>query len=97
MQNAIFAIPGPQQTSKLFTDASNHSYSGILHQAQDKELDQLILIAYFSGSFNHTQQLWNVTQQRMATLCTNLLINFHFTSHGQSASCIVTINLWLCS
>ena len=55
--------PDPNKPFKLFTDASNHSYLGILHQAQDKESDHLILIAYFSGSFNCTQQLSNVTQK----------------------------------
>ena len=44
--------PDPNKPLKLFTDASNYSYSGILHQAQDEEPDQLIPIAYFSGSFN---------------------------------------------
>ena len=49
--------PDLNKPFKLFTDASNYSYSGILHQAQDEESDQLISIAYFSGSFNQTQQL----------------------------------------
>ena len=53
----------PNKTFKLFTDASNYSYSSILHEAQDEEPAQIIPIAYFSGSFNHTQQLWNVTQK----------------------------------
>ena len=53
----------PSKPFKLFADASNYSCSGILHQVQDEELDQLIPIAYFSESFNQTQQLWNVTQK----------------------------------
>ena len=57
--------PDPTKPFKLFTDTSNYSYSGILHQAKDKEPAQLIPIAYFSGSFNHTQQLWNVTPNGM--------------------------------
>ena len=44
--------PDPNKPFKLFTDASNYNYSGILHQAQDEEPDQLIPIAYFSGSCN---------------------------------------------
>ena len=45
----------------LFTDASKHSYSDILHQEEtsgksDAEVN-LIPIAYFSGSFSRTQQL----------------------------------------
>ena len=55
--------PDPDKPFKLFTDASNYSYSDILHQVQDEESDQLIPIAYFSGSFNSTQQLWNVTRK----------------------------------
>ena len=42
----------PNKPFKVFTYASNYSYSGILHQAQDEKPDQLIPIAYFSGSFN---------------------------------------------
>ena len=59
--------PDPNKPFK-FTDASNYSYSCILHQTQDKEPDQLIPIAYFSGSFNQTQQLWNVTQKECYTV-----------------------------
>ena len=44
--------PDPNKPFNLFTDASNYTYSGILNEAQDKEPDQLIPIAYFSGSFN---------------------------------------------
>ena len=43
--------PGPNKPFKLFTDASNCRYSGILHQAQDKEPDQLIPIAFFFRKF----------------------------------------------
>ena len=53
----------PNKPFKLFTDMSNYSYCRILLQAQDKEPDQLIPVAYFSGCFNHTQQLWNITQK----------------------------------
>ena len=60
--------PNPNKLFKLFTDASNYSYSGILHQAQDKEPAQLIPMAYFSGSFNSTQQLWNITQKECYTV-----------------------------
>ena len=52
----------------LFTDTSKHSYSGILHQEETPhhwgaEVN-LIPIAYFSGSFGRTQQLWNTTQKK---------------------------------
>ena len=60
--------PDPNKSFKLFTDASNYSYSGILHQAQHDEPDKLVPIAYFSGSFNWTQQLWNITQKECYTV-----------------------------
>ena len=59
--------PNPNKPFKLFTDASKHSYSGILHQEKEEQADtdepELIPIAYFSGIFNKTQQLWNTTQK----------------------------------
>ena len=59
--------PNPNKTFKLFTDASKHSYSRILHQEKEQQADteepELILIAYFSGTVNKTQQLWNTTQK----------------------------------
>ena len=55
--------PDPNKPFKLFTDASKYSYSGILNQAHGKDPTQLIPIAYFSGYFNRTQQLWNITQK----------------------------------
>ena len=59
--------PNPNKPFMLFTDASKHSYSGILHQEETPhhlgvEVN-LIPIAYFSGSFGRTQQLWNTTQK----------------------------------
>ena len=70
----------------LFTGASDHTYSGILNQAQDKELDQLILIGYFSGIFYHTQQLWNVTQKECYVVY-NSIDKFSFYITG--AECIL--------
>ena len=59
--------PNPNKMFKLFTNVSKHSYSGVLHQeeAPDKANAEpkLVLIAYFSGSFGKTQQLWNTTQK----------------------------------
>ena len=40
------------KTFNMFIDMSNDSYSGILHQVQEKEPDQLTPITYFLGSFN---------------------------------------------
>ena len=59
--------PNPNKAFTLFTDASKHSYSSILHQEEAPEeanaVPSLVPIAYFSGSFSKTQQLWNTTQK----------------------------------
>ena len=60
--------PDCNKAFKLFTDTSNYSYSGILNQAQGEDFNQLIPIAYFSGCFKRTQQLWNVTQKECYTM-----------------------------
>ena len=58
--------PNPNKLFMLSTDVSKHSYSGILHQEETSSQPgaevNLIPIAYFSGSFGKTQQLWNTTQ-----------------------------------
>ena len=83
---ASLQYPDPNKPFKLFTDASNYSYSGILHQAQSKEPDQLIPITYFSGSFNQTQQLWNVTQKECYTVYRSInTFSFYLTG----AECIL--------
>ena len=59
--------PNPNKPFKLFADTSKHSYSRILHQWKEGQADtdepELIAIAYFSGTFNKTQQLQNTTQK----------------------------------
>ena len=59
--------PNPNKTFKLFTDATKHSYSDILHQEEVPEeanmVPNLVLIAYFSGSSSKKQQLWNTAQK----------------------------------
>ena len=75
--------PDPNKPFKLLTDASNYSYSGILHQAQDEEPDQLIV--YFSGRFNQTQQLWNVTQKECYTVY-RLINTFSFYLTGAEST-----------
>ena len=59
--------PNPNKPFKLFTDVSKHIFSGILHQKETSGKPgaeaSLIPIAYFSGSFSRTQQLWNTTQK----------------------------------
>ena len=60
-------FPSPNKPFKLFTDGSKHSYSGILHQEETTKMPNaeanLIPIAYFSGSFGRTWQLWNTIQE----------------------------------
>ena len=64
----LLKSPNPNKPFKLFTDASKDSYSVILHQEKEGQGDtddlELIPIAYFSGTFNKTQQLWNTRQKQ---------------------------------
>ena len=60
--------PDPNKPFKLFTDMPNYSYSSILNQAHGEDPAQLVPIAYFSGCFNRTQQLWNITQKECYTV-----------------------------
>ena len=73
--------PNPRKPFKLFMDASKHSYSGILHQEevsnQLKAEPNLVPIAYFSGSFSKTQQLWNTTQKKCYESKVFILSNGH--------------------
>ena len=59
--------PNPNKVFKLFTNASKHSYSGILHQEEiPKEVNtvpNLVSIAYFSYLFSEIPQLWNITKK----------------------------------
>ena len=57
--------PDPNRPFELFTDASHYHYSGILHQAKIEDPEQLIPIAYFSGSFNAAQQNYNLTMKEV--------------------------------
>ena len=78
--------PDHNKPFKLFTETSNYSYSGILHQVQVEEPDQLLPITYFSGSFNQTQQLWNITQKECYAVY-RLINKFSFYLTG--AECIL--------
>ena len=84
--------PDPNKPFKLFTDASNYSYSGILHQAKDEEPDQLIPIAYFFQEVSTKHSNFGMLPKKNATLCTGQLINFHFTLQEQIAPCTVIIS-----
>ena len=67
VQIPTLQYPNPIKPLKLFTDASKHSYSDILHQEETSKMPNaeanFIPIAYFSGSFSRTQQLWNTMQK----------------------------------
>ena len=62
-----FHYPNPNKLFKLFTDTSKHSFPWVLHQEKSYYVPgteaSLIPIAYFSGSFSRTQQLWNTTKK----------------------------------
>ena len=64
--------PNPNKPLRLFTDASKHSYTGILHQEETPKTSNtdtnLVPIAYFLGSFSRTQQLWNTIQKECYTV-----------------------------
>ena len=64
-----FQYPNPNKSFMLPTDTSKHSYSGMLHQEMTPNQPgaevNLIPIAYFSGSFSSTLQLWNTIQKEL--------------------------------
>ena len=59
--------PSPNKIFRLFTNASKHSYSSVLHQEEVLEeantVPKLVPIAYFSRLFSKMQQVWNTTQK----------------------------------
>ena len=71
--------PNPNKPFKLFTNASKHSYSIILHQEKeghtDAEKPEFFLIIYFSGTFNKTQ-LWNTTQKESYAVYKSVQIRY---------------------
>ena len=62
--------PNPNKAFKLFTDASKHSYSGVLHQEETSSeantILKLVPIAYISSSFSKMQQLWNTSRKSVS-------------------------------
>ena len=80
--------PDPNKSFKLFTDASTYSYSGISHQPQDEETDELIPITYFSRSFKQTQQLFIVTQKECYIVCRSInKFSFYLTGAECTLCC----------
>ena len=73
-------FPNPNKPFQLFTDASKHSHSGILHQEKEGQPSAddpvLIPITYFSGTFNTMQQLWNTTQNECYAVYKSVKIHF---------------------
>ena len=90
--------PNQNKQFKLFTDASKHSYSGILHKEKTSDMPgtkaSLIPIAYFSGSFCRTQQLWNTTQYECYVVYQSVQ-KFVFILHAQNVCYNVIISHWL--
>ena len=80
--------PNPNKPFMLFTDASKHSYSGILHQEETPHHPgaevNLIPIPYFSGTFGRTQQMWNTTQNECCTVYRSIQ---KFASYLASTKC----------
>ena len=87
--------PNPNKPFQLFTDASKHSYSRFLHQEKEGQptagKPELISIAYFSGTFNKTWQLWNTTQKECYAVY-KLVQNSLSISQVQTAHYIVIMN-----
>ena len=86
--------PNPNKPITLFTDASKHSYSGILHQEETPHHPgaevNLIPIVHFLGSFSRTQQLWNTTQKKCYAIFRSIQ-KFAFYL-AQNAHCTVITN-----
>ena len=78
-----------------YPNHNKQEYSGILHQERTPDVPhseaKLIPIAYFSGSFSKTQQLWNTTQKNVMPSI-NQWRNLLFTLQAWSAHYTVSIN-----
>ena len=89
--------PNPNKLFKLFTCASKHSYSGNLHQEQTSNEpnveSNLTPIAYFSGSFSRTQQLYSRTPHRRSIMSsTNQPKSLHCILQEQNVCYTVTMS-----
>ena len=93
---AALQYPNPNKPFKLFTDASKHSSSGILHQEKEGQADtdepEIILIANF--------QVHLIKPSNFGTLCkgnamqsTDQIKNLLSILQVLIAHCIVTTNL----
>ena len=75
--------PNPNKPFRLFTDASKHNYSGILHQEETSKTPyagaNLIPIAYFSGSFGRRKSVIQSTNPSKNLLFISQLETVHYT------------------
>ena len=83
--------PNPNKPFQLFTDTSKYSYSRILHWKKEGQLSAddpvLIPIAYFSGTFNKMQQLWNTAQKESAVYKSVKKFAFYLTGTDCTLYC----------
>ena len=83
----------PDKMFKLFTDVSKHNYSSVLHQEETPNIvntvPKPVPIAYFSGSFNKMQQLWNTIQKECYTVYRSIQ---KFSFYVAGAKCILYCN-----
>ena len=90
----MLQYPNPNKPFKMFTNASKHSYSGILHQEvmsdQPGVEANLIPTAYFSASFGRNQQLWNTSQKECYVVYWFIQKFAFFLADTQKVCCIVT-------
>ena len=86
--------PNQNKLLKLFTDALNTFIEEYCIKKKYKNPEaetNLIPIAYFSGSFGRTQQLWNTTQKKCYVVY-HLVRSLLFIYQIHSVDCIVTTN-----
>ena len=86
----------PNKPLKLFTDPSKHSYSRILHQEKEGQVDteepELILIAYFQVHLIKPSN-FGTPHKRNAIQSTDQFRNLHSILQVPTAHHIVTTNL----
>ena len=66
MEDPVLISPQVDKDYVIHCDASKYSHSGILQQTRPG-MEELVLVAYFSGNFDKTQVKWNITEK--GSLC----------------------------
>ena len=91
--------PNPNTPFQLFTDTSKHSYSRILHQEKEGQPNagkpELILITYFSGTFNKKHNNFGTLHRRNVMQSINRFKNSLSISQVQTAHYTVITNPFL--